>query len=76
MTIHALLVGAAWLFYAVCILGVMLVPGSVTFSGLPVRSPILRACAVIVVFPMIGVVFWLIGQIGTFLLLPIRSIFF
>ncbi|MDB5265071.1 MAG: hypothetical protein JWN64_642 [Parcubacteria group bacterium] len=69
------LIAISLILYIVFVLFVALKSGSVTIDGREIKDPFLRGLIALAIWPLIGLVLWLIGLVGGFLLLPFAALF-
>ncbi len=48
--------------------------GSITFNDREIENPFVRGLVALIVWPLIGLIFWVIGVIGNFLLMPFSTL--
>ena len=72
MQIHVLI---ASILLVVFVLLCTLIPGILTYDGQEVRYPFVRTLLAVLVWLVVGVIFWIIGVIGSFLLSPFADLF-
>lgn len=49
--------------------------GDLTWNNKEVKSKFLRFLISVFLFPVLGFIFWVLGQIGSFMLIPFSNLF-
>ena len=74
---HALTI-VAWAVYIIFVVDTAFSKTPITI-GSPVKNPLARAAAALIIFPLIGVALYLLGilfgLVSSFIFLPIKSLF-
>ena len=65
----------AWVVYGIIAVVALFFRGTVKVNDILVRNPLARVLVTMLVLSFVGVVFYAIGFVGHFLLLPIFSMF-
>jgi hypothetical protein len=64
----------AWIVYVIFCVYALFIPGTVKVNDVPVQNPVTRVAVTIIIFPILGLLFYAMGFIGKFMLLPFQSL--